>query len=179
MRVAIGGDGHLGEGGTGRPLVASGDHECRSRSGHRRRLPTIWYRNRWSWDPDESPPRLEAVNGEPAIVAHHADLGVWRLDGFGADHREETRTLRQAAAGMLWSKQFFHYDVGRWLEGDQAQPPPPPERLAGRNAEWTHLDNRDIVSMPDPGSTRGMRPGTWRFTASRSPISIPNSPNGS
>jgi Glycosyl hydrolase family 63 C-terminal domain len=63
---------------------------------------------------------------------------------------EEAMVLRQALAGMLWSKQFFHYDLRRWLEGDPAGPPPPPERLHGRNAEWTHLDNHDVVSMPDP-----------------------------
>jgi hypothetical protein len=50
---------------------------------------------------------------------------------------------------MLWSKQFFHYDVRRWLAGDPGQPPPPPERLHGRNADWTHLDNHDVISMPD------------------------------
>ena len=50
---------------------------------------------------------------------------------------------------MLWSKQFFHFDVRRWLEGDPAYPPPPPERLSGRNHEWTHLNNRDVISMPD------------------------------
>ncbi len=57
--------------------------------------------------------------------------------------------MRQALAGMLWSKQWYHYDVGRWLEGDPAQPAPPPERWNGRNAEWGHLYNDDVVSMPD------------------------------
>ncbi len=56
---------------------------------------------------------------------------------------------RQALAGMLWSKQFYRYDVRRWLEGDPLQPPPPPERLAIRNSDWLHLNNRDIISMPD------------------------------
>jgi hypothetical protein len=57
--------------------------------------------------------------------------------------------MRQALAGMLWSKQWYHYDVRRWLEGDPGQPAPPPERRAGRNREWTHLYNDDVVSMPD------------------------------
>src|SRR5881296_2845551 len=57
--------------------------------------------------------------------------------------------MRQALAGMLWSKQWFHFDVRRWVDGDPTQPPPPSERRQGRNREWTHLYNDDIVSMPD------------------------------
>jgi len=56
---------------------------------------------------------------------------------------------RQAFAGMIWSKQFFYYDVPEWLKGDASQPPPPPERRRGRNAEWFHLNNADVISMPD------------------------------
>jgi hypothetical protein len=67
-------------------------------------------------------------------------------DRLGDDARS---VMRQALAGMLWTKQWFHFDVRRWLEGDPTQPAPPPERLRGRNAEWTHLYNDDVVSMPD------------------------------
>src|SRR5947208_3266846 len=56
---------------------------------------------------------------------------------------------RQAFAGMIWSTQFFHYDVPKWLAGDPAQPPPPPERRHGRNSDWPHLNNYDVISMPD------------------------------
>ena len=56
---------------------------------------------------------------------------------------------RQAYAGLLWSKQFYYYDVKTWLAGDPTQPPPPPQRLTGRNHDWTHLFNDDIISMPD------------------------------
>jgi hypothetical protein len=56
---------------------------------------------------------------------------------------------RQAFAGMIWSKQFFYFDVPQWLRGDPGQPPPPFERKRGRNHEWTHLNNADIISMPD------------------------------
>ena len=59
------------------------------------------------------------------------------------------RVMRQALAGLLWSKQFYHYYVRRWLEGDPACPPPPKERLNGRNHEWRHLYNEDVISMPD------------------------------
>jgi hypothetical protein len=56
---------------------------------------------------------------------------------------------RQAFGGMLWSKQFYHYDVRTWLDGDPAGPTPPPERSKGRNKEWTHLYTDDVISMPD------------------------------
>ena len=62
---------------------------------------------------------------------------------------DERLVARQAYAGLLWSKQFYHYVVQNWLEGDPDQPPPPKERTWGRNAEWHHLFNRDVISMPD------------------------------
>ncbi|HET9490268.1 MAG TPA: glucosidase, partial [Methylomirabilota bacterium] len=66
--------------------------------------------------------------------------------GLSADAR---RVMRQALAGLLWSKQFYHYYVRRWLNGDPALPAPPPERRGGRNRDWLHLYNEDIISMPD------------------------------
>jgi len=57
--------------------------------------------------------------------------------------------MRQSFAGMLWSKQFYHYELKRWLEGDPGKPPPPSERQNGRNREWPHLYNADVISMPD------------------------------
>jgi len=57
--------------------------------------------------------------------------------------------LRQACAGMLWSKQLFYYDVSRWLDGDPGQPPPPESRKTGRNSRWRSFDGFDIISMPD------------------------------
>ena len=63
---------------------------------------------------------------------------------------EDVRLVqRQALAGMLWSKQFYYYDVRDWIAGDPAQPKPPPSRRHGRNSEWGHLNNADIISMPD------------------------------
>ena len=59
------------------------------------------------------------------------------------------RVMRQAFAGLLWSKQFYHYDVQRWLDGDPSCAPPAPERRKGRNHEWRHLYNDDVISMPD------------------------------
>ena len=56
---------------------------------------------------------------------------------------------RQALAGMLWTKQFYYYDIEQWLNGDPSQPKPPAQRLKGRNHDWEHLNNCDIISMPD------------------------------
>jgi Glycosyl hydrolase family 63 C-terminal domain len=56
---------------------------------------------------------------------------------------------RQAFAGLLWSKQFYHYDVKAWLDGDPAGPPTAESRRGGRNREWSHLYNADVISMPD------------------------------
>jgi hypothetical protein len=63
--------------------------------------------------------------------------------------KEHRAIQRQALAGMLWSKQFYHYILEQWLEGDPAQPPPPPERQKGRNSDWRHLYNERVMSMPD------------------------------
>src|ERR1700722_2352653 len=60
---------------------------------------------------------------------------------------------RAAFAGMLWSKQFYYFDVPTWLKGDPTQAKPPDERLKGRNCDWQHLNNYDVISMPD----------TWEF----------------
>ena len=62
---------------------------------------------------------------------------------------EETNVARQGLASLLWTKQFYHYVVKDWLEGDPDQPKPPQQRLQGRNSDWMHLFNRDIISMPD------------------------------
>jgi hypothetical protein len=208
-------------------------------------LPTLWFRNIWSWDVDVQRPELRLEDG--AVVARHPLLDTYRLIGDGeplfcenetntarlfgaanatsfpkdgiADHvlhgastvnpknvgtkaalrhrltvavgetatielrltattddvdipalistrareadefyadlipasasDDERLVARQALAGMLWSKQYYHYDVRRWLEGDPAEPPPPPQRWEGRNHEWLHLTNRDVISMPD------------------------------
>jgi hypothetical protein len=218
-------------------------------------LPTLWYRNTWSWEAGATRPGLRAVVGHASIEADHAGLGrrwlhcegdpallftenetnaarLWggpnagpyvkdgindyvvegrkdavNPDGVGtkaAAHYRLTvpaggsvivrlrlteapeaarafgrefqtifarrlrdadefygtvipetlsddarRVMRQAFAGLLWSKQFFHYDVRRWLEGDPAGPPPAPGRRGGRNRDWEHLYNEDVVSMPD------------------------------
>jgi hypothetical protein len=62
---------------------------------------------------------------------------------------EQRRVQRQALAGMLWNKQFYHYIVDQWLQGDPAQPSPPAQRKYGRNYQWRHLYNERVMSMPD------------------------------
>jgi hypothetical protein len=62
---------------------------------------------------------------------------------------DEALVLRQAFAGMLWCKQFYSFNVARWLDGDPGQPPPPASRMTGRNSRWRHLRNHDVISMPD------------------------------
>ena len=66
-----------------------------------------------------------------------------------AASEDEARVMRQAFAGMLWSKQLYNYDVRRWLDGDPGQPAPPASRRTGRNARWRTFNAFDIMSMPD------------------------------
>jgi len=108
-----------------------------------------------------SPGHAERAEGVPATNDFEAGF-----DGLFATRQKEAEefyaaripkelsddakaVMRQSFSGMLWSKQFYHYDVRTWLEGDPAGPPPRPERWNGRNKDWTHLYNDDIISMPD------------------------------
>ncbi len=96
--------------------------------------------------------RQEVPEGK---VAEVIDLRKREADEFYATVIPETlqgdakNVMRQALAGMLWSKQFYHYVVRDWLHGDSAQPPPPEGRKHGRNSDWSHLHNADVLSMPD------------------------------
>ena len=87
---------------------------------------------------------------EQRLLEADAFYDVLAAEGMSEDARA---VQRQAFAGLMWSKQFFYYDVDEWLRGDPASPPPPAERVAGRNGAWRHLNNADIISMPD----------TWEF----------------
>ena len=72
--------------------------------------------------------------------------GALQPDHLSGDERN---VQRQAFAGLMWTKQFYHYSVELWQDGDPAQPPPPEGRDRGRNADWRHLYSNDILSMPD------------------------------
>ncbi len=80
---------------------------------------------------------------------------IREADAFYASRLSETASsderavVRQGYAGLLWSKQFYHYVVRDWAAGDPAQPAPPESRKTGRNTDWPHLYNRDVISMPD------------------------------
>src|SRR5581483_5499457 len=121
---------------------------------------------RWTLAPGETRVLRLRLSGEgscegrdPSIRATEfddlVDVRARESDAFYAAHvpgqlRDEERAVaRQAYAALLWSKQLFHYDVRHWLEGDPAQPAPPPSRWHGRNHDWQHLNNCDVISMPD------------------------------
>ncbi len=70
---------------------------------------------------------------------------------------------RQALAGLLWCKQFYHYDIHRWLTGDPGQPTPPAQRWQGRNHSWQHIVNRDIILMPDAWEYPWYAAWDWSF----------------
>jgi hypothetical protein len=107
--------------------------------------------------------RLRLTNVEPKGDANPFDASFEKVfelrreeaDQFYARRFPQERTedarniVRQALAGMLWSKQCYHYDVRNWLDGDPTQPTPSADRKRGRNRDWTHLYNADVLSMPD------------------------------
>jgi hypothetical protein len=87
---------------------------------------------------------------DEAFARRIAEADEFYARRLGSCNQPDLRMVqRQAFAGMLWNKQFYHYDVRTWLQGDPAGPPPPPERRRGRNRDWTHLYNADVISMPD------------------------------
>ncbi|QYD69784.1 glucosidase [Paraburkholderia edwinii] len=105
----------------------------------------VYMRWRVASSPDEVPLDCEALFARRIAEADEF-YGVLQREIEDADER---LVQRQALAGMLWSKQFYQFDVQRWMDGDPAQPVPPTGRRRGRNADWRHLCNADIVSMPD------------------------------
>ncbi|HZL55506.1 MAG TPA: glucosidase [Bryobacteraceae bacterium] len=98
------------------------------------------------------------AEGEPEAIDFDGILGERILEadlfyGIGENAPYQLQVARNALASLLWSKQLYLYGVLEWLEGDPVFPTPPPQRWHGRNCDWTHLYNRDVVSMPD----------TWEF----------------
>jgi len=84
------------------------------------------------------------------FAARQKETDEFYSDIIPQDLSDDAKNVqRQAFAGMLWSKQFYHYVVKDWLEGDGHLPKPPDERKQGRNSDWPHLYNSDVISMPD------------------------------
>ena len=87
---------------------------------------------------------------DAVIAARRAEADeYWESMQAAIADADARRVHRQALSGMLWSKQYYRYEVRQWLAGDPAQPPPPEPRRHGRNADWEHLDAAEILSMPD------------------------------
>jgi hypothetical protein len=89
--------------------------------------------------------KFDAVFAERIAEADEFYADIQR----GMDGTDARAVQRQAFAGMIWSKQYFYYDVPEWLNGDPNHPSPPAGRKHGRNRDWAHLNNADIISMPD------------------------------
>ena len=100
------------------------------------------------WEGEGMPPLDGAFDRALQRAEQEADAFYASLTPPGAT-AEDAAIMRQAFAGMLWSKQYYHFEVARWLDGDPAGPLPPPGHRFGRNSGWRHLDNRDVISMPD------------------------------
>jgi hypothetical protein len=95
-------------------------------------------------------PHAARVDFERTFADRIREAGEFYAAVIPADLEPDSKcVMRQSFAGMLWSKQFYHYVVREWLEGDPATPPPPPERKNGRNHQWRHIYNADVISMPD------------------------------
>jgi len=91
-----------------------------------------------------------AAEFERTLKARRAEADDFYAAVLPAEIPADARLVaRQALAGLLWSKQFYHLEVRRWLDGDPTQIAPPPERQRGRNHRWKHLHNADVMSVPD------------------------------
>jgi hypothetical protein len=94
--------------------------------------------------------RVGFADFEAIFAARQADADAYYAALQPAALSDDLRRIqRQALAGMLWSKQFYYFDVADWLAGDPNQPPPPSQRKRGRNREWEHFNAADVLSMPD------------------------------
>ena len=98
----------------------------------------------------DASPMAPPQHGTDVFATRRAEADLfYRPLAALCDGEDARLAQRQALAGLLWSKQFYDYDVRVWLEGDPAEPPPPSSRWSGRNHEWLHLDNDNVISMPD------------------------------
>jgi len=118
---------------------------------------SLWFR--FDVEPGESAqvrvrlaPTAQPVGDEfdEVLRVRRAEADEFHNDVVPSDISSERRAItRQALAGLLFSKQWYHFDVDRWLEGDPGTAPPPDSRHHGRNTRWRHLNNADVIAMPD------------------------------
>jgi Glycosyl hydrolase family 63 C-terminal domain len=103
--------------------------------------------------------RARLTKGEPApvqevdavIAERRAEADAFYAATAASGLSEDARLVqRQAFAGLVWAKQYYHFDIAQWLDGDPAEPVPPPGRTTGRNADWRELNTAEVLSMPDP-----------------------------
>ena len=105
---------------------------------------TVCFRLRRQAQPD-----LKRESWDAVFTARQAEASSF-YQSFSSHLDETSRQVqRQAFAGMFWSKQYYHFVIETWLNGDNTMPPPPPERKQGRDHKWRHLFNEDVISMPD------------------------------
>jgi len=97
-----------------------------------------------------TPPPWDDASFDRVLAARRSDADEFYADLAPDLDEERMRVLRQAAAGLVWSKQMYPYRVSRWLDGDPGEPPPPESHRHIRNAGWRHLDAFDVLAMPDP-----------------------------
>lgn len=100
--------------------------------------------------PVDEPTSSDAGLCDAVIQARTKEADEFYASIGGHLDAERMRVLRQASAGLVWSKQMYPYRVSRWLDGDPSGPTPPVERKFGRNADWRHVDAFDVLAMPDP-----------------------------
>jgi hypothetical protein len=95
-------------------------------------------------------PGVSGTQFDQIFAGRQSEADEFYSTAIPADLSPDARNvMRQAFAGLLWSKQFYHYIVTEWLDGDPAGPPPPPGHRHGRNQDWPYLYNADVISMPD------------------------------
>jgi hypothetical protein len=111
-----------------------------------------------------SPGPAPFADFEQIFAARKRETDAFYAELQGKCRDEDLRRIqRQAFAGILWSKQYFYYDVTEWLDGDPAEPRPPGARLKGRNSAWVHATMEDIVSMPDKWEFPWFAAWDWAF----------------
>ncbi len=94
--------------------------------------------------------RLSTAGCEQIIAQRRAEADEFYRMLAPKDMSDEDRSIqRQAFAGLLWGKQYYHFGVAMWLKGDPSPPPPPPQRAQVRNSDWSHMYCSDVISMPD------------------------------